>query len=249
MKARVPPKRFLFATGLIGPAARWERFEHNWKIALAHNGVDYFHAAEFYNHSGPWKPDSKWDSQQRCDAFIADLFSIVRASESRPDEAVLSLVWKEAYKRVFPNPDAVKRTVGTAYTVACTGCWWLGGKWAKEHLKSEDIHFFFDKEHEHAGDALAAYTKAKNYAPLRKRHRLGGLTFIDDERCVPLQAANLLAYGVMKNLSSRGNPLDVDPVIRDFTCNLFKHTVLIANESYLQKMRTEHCAPTPRAWR
>lgn len=226
--------------GLIAPTARWERFETDWKLVLASYGIDYFHAVEFYHSDGPWKRGTQWDAESYRASFIAKLLSVVQALETKPDVAVVSLVWKKDYKLIFPKHDIVKMSVGTAYTVGCTGCWWLGAKWMEEQVKSEKICFFFDDGHEHIGDAAVAYQKAKNYPPYAERYKMGGIIFTNDKDFVPLQAADLLAYGVMRNMRARGYPLDANPIIRDFTGNQFPHNVLIANGDYLRTIRREH---------
>jgi hypothetical protein len=134
----------------------------------------------------------------------------------------------------------VKASVGTPYTIGCSGCWWLGAQWADENLKSEKICFFFDEGHPNMCEAAEAYDKAKTYPIHAERYKMGGLTFANDRDSIPLQAADLLAYGIMKNLKGRGHPFDVDPIIRDLTGNKFPHKVLIANADYLRSIRREH---------
>jgi uncharacterized membrane protein YfbV (UPF0208 family) len=236
-----PPRcRFLIAAGLIAPTNRWIQFEYNWKLVLAHYNVDYFHAIEFYNNKGPWRRGTEWDDDNYRARFLAELFNVVQSTEFKPDVAIVSLVWKEAYKAIFPRHDIVKQSAGTAYTLACTGCWWLGSKWADENHKTEKIHFFFDEGNQHVGEAAVAYQKTKSYPPYETRFNLGGLTFANDKDFIPLQAADLLAYGVIKNLSGRAYAFDVGPIIKDFTGGHFPYMVLVQDEDYLRTIRREH---------
>ena len=197
----------LVVAGLLAPTARWESFETNWKLVLAHNNARYFHASEFYNRRDEFRLGTKWDSENARESFVRELLSVLQANETRPDVALISLVWKDAYKETFPKSDIVKQSVGTPYTVACTGCWWLGGKWAEEHLKSEKIAFVFDEGNEHARDALSAYVKAKSYQPFEERYKLGGVTFGDDQDLIALQAADLL--GIRGHEEPQGTSLSV----------------------------------------
>ena len=104
-----PRSRYLIAAGLIAPTNRWIQFEYNWKLVLAKYKIDYFHAIEFYNNKGPWRRGTEWDDDNYRARFLAELLSVVQSTECKPDVVIVSLVWKEAYKAIFPKHDIVKR--------------------------------------------------------------------------------------------------------------------------------------------
>ncbi len=180
------------------------------------------------------------DDEANRNRFVIDLLAVVWANESRPNVAVISILSKPIYKEVFPKHDIVKMSVGTAYTIACTGCCWLSAKWTDEALKSEKIAVIFDEGNAHAADFLAAYQKSKKHPLLAEWYNLGGLTFDDDKEFVPLQAADLLCYGVMKGATERKQLSDVDSLIREYTSNRIPYKVVVFGSESLRQMRAEH---------
>ena len=226
----------LVVAGLLAPANRWERFEADWKLILAAHRIDYFRAHDFYKRKKQFALGTVWDSQFKRDQLVQQLLQVVQSHETAPATILVSLVYLEEYRRVFGKTNRL--SVGTAYTIGCTGCWWLAAKWAEETNHEEEISFFFDEGHQHARDALDSYHRTRIYEPYRVQYRLGGLTFDDDRRRVPLQAADLLAYGVTQSLRRSANWRDIDPVIRQYVGDR-PYKVLVAEGEWLQHLHDE----------
>jgi hypothetical protein len=228
--------KILVVAGLLGSATRWERFETDWKLVLASNHLDYFRAQEFYKRKEQFALGTDWDSRHKRERLIQQLLQVIQSRETAPSVALVSLVYLVDHRRIFGKD----RVPSTAYTVGCSGCWLLGSKWAEEQNHKEEIAFFFDIGHKHAGHALRSYQQAQQYAPFRQQYRLGGLTFEDDRKLVPLQAADLLAYGMTQSLRMRANWRDVDPTIKGYVGKSTKYMVFVAEGQLLQGIHDEH---------
>jgi hypothetical protein len=212
--------RVLVVAGVLSPSNRWERFESEWKLVLASEHLDYFHAYDFYQRKPPFRLGTDWDSKTKRDHLIDNLISIV---QSHVAVALVSLVYLEDYKQTFPVSDRIKNKVGTAYTNAGITSIVMAGRWADEkHYPREPIAFFFDSGHEHALDFLAAHRRARQFPEVREMRRLGGLTFDDDRRVVPIQAADLLAYAITLKLNeNKRASLHSDWELANTTIQLF----------------------------
>jgi hypothetical protein len=64
--------------GIVAPVYKWEAFELDWKIALAHFDVPYFHMREFAASKGAYV-DTKWKSNTYRARFMSTLADIVKS--------------------------------------------------------------------------------------------------------------------------------------------------------------------------
>jgi Protein of unknown function (DUF3800) len=227
--------KILVLAGLLAPAVRWKRFETDWKLVLASHGVCYFRAHDFYKRKEQFALGTVWDNRLKREQFIQQLLQVIQSRETAPALALVSLVYLAAHQRIFGK----SRLSSTPYTVGCSGCWLLASKWAEEENHKEEIAFIFDNGHKNDRHMLEVYQRAQQYGPFRQEFRLGGLSFEDDRTTTPLQAADLLAYGMTRSLRIRGDWRDVDSTIQQYVGKSTKYQVFIAEEELLQSMHDE----------
>jgi hypothetical protein len=68
-------REFSVVAGYAAPVYLWERFEIDWKLALAKFDVQYFHMREFTAFRGPYA-EPAWRSEGRRADFISTLATI-----------------------------------------------------------------------------------------------------------------------------------------------------------------------------
>lgn len=186
--------------GYWGGAKEWSQFEAQWKRVLASEGIEEFHANEFWprfngQRIGPYKG---W-SDERHRSFIDRLLTIIESRKVYPFvSGVLNGEWQNrlpVFKRVFSAmenrniPEDDLKSVFLPIQIAFS----QPARYCKDGKR---MHFVFD-------DAPRSAHIAKIYATLKQeakesddfyRFRWGDLTFADSKQAIPLQAADLLVY-------------------------------------------------------
>lgn len=74
-----PQPKSIVVAGYASPVWIWERFEIDWRLALAKFDVPYFHMKEFTACRGPFSAPS-WKSETKRADFMATLADVTRTS-------------------------------------------------------------------------------------------------------------------------------------------------------------------------
>lgn len=177
--------------GFIAPKDYWKRFSRRWRSVLNDFGAPYFHFKEFADKENKHKNDKNpflapsWNFEKR-DRFLHEL-TIVLSEEAVPLGGVLGT------KNI---PDNI--TDGEV----------------RELLIAQFYSHFSHQLNSHwrgfNGSALFVFDETENKewrATLENIHaraqgldaRIGGLSYENDIRCPPLQAADLFAYICRQN--------------------------------------------------
>ena len=233
--------KILVVAGLVASQSRWEAFEPDWRLLLASHKIEYFRAKEFYKRNKPFGLRTKWDSQYQRDRFVQQLLQIIQTYSAL---AVIAIIDLREYQRIFRRRDRVsqrvKSDVGTEYTIAGTGCQWLAGRWAEEQGYQEPIQFYFDSGHKHASEFLTSHNRVLQFPEIVQPHHIGGLNFDDDKKVRPLQAADLLAYGITQSLRRRLDLRDTDAAIKQYVGQKVKYKVVVFGRDSLQRLFDRH---------
>ncbi|MGO8700856.1 MAG: DUF3800 domain-containing protein [Limisphaerales bacterium] len=172
--------------GFIETPLYWEGFRHRWLDALAEHGVKYFHFREL-NKSERLKPGAHycgWKDDE-VDDFIYDM-AIVASDKAVPFGGNASVKRTEAVNARFYEK---------TYKMAFEAFWNDFGSTLKKHFPDHKgkVSFFFD---ENKNQKWIAILNATHRAAKLRNHQIGEYTPISstDERGIPCQAADLLAY-------------------------------------------------------
>lgn len=187
--------------GYWGSENEWRRFERAWSFILLSEGIEEFHANEFWPRipgKGRIGPYAGW-SDERHAGFIDRLLSVIEATKIIPFACgVVVAEWeklpserKELYsrnhKKTLQTPlflslqRAVTRTAGYCHT-------------------GITMHFTFDEDRaksELMGAIASTYLDVKNWIAEdvpSLLSKLGDFGFADSKAASPLQAADLIAY-------------------------------------------------------
>ena len=178
----------LVVAGFLADDRLWGRFEPEWKAVLNEWGLTAFHASHFATRKKEFRGMSESDRQ----GLIGRLLDVIRRQVQFGFATVVHI---KDYNSVFQGMERVE--AGSAYALCCLSCAFQVGEWAKLNDQAEPVGFFFDDGNPRAGEALTALLAQKK-DPTLSEYKIGGIAFDDDERLVPLQAADLAAYEIWK---------------------------------------------------
>jgi hypothetical protein len=187
--------------GYFGGVNQWKRFERQWKRIIDREGIEEFHAKQFWgkdkngNRVGPYK---RWDDR-RAAKFQNDLVEVIRGCRIFPfSAAVVTDDWKvlpEDERRwltgAFLQGGKYKTTgaPNKPYYLPFGFCIQTAARYCKPGLR---IDYSFDLNNAYRGYSTTYYAYMKQWNIYREY--LGEIAFPTSKDALPLQAADLLAF-------------------------------------------------------
>ncbi len=172
--------------GYLSDERRWKRFERQWAKALKEHGAHYLHMKEYAHCRGEFEG---WPEYKRK-ALMSDLIWVIKSNvQFRVGAVVPCEVYKSTVRAIDP-----KDTRLSPFWLCFQTC--LNGlaAYCQKHGIAEDIALVFDENKESSKHAAGFYTAFKAATNVPNRSQLASLSFADDKKLTPLQAADLLAY-------------------------------------------------------
>jgi hypothetical protein len=172
--------------GYIADERRWKRFEREWASTLKEYDVQYLHMKEYAHRRGEFKG---WPERKRR-ALMSKLVWIIKSNVKFRVGVVVPC---EAYKLIVglldPN-DTRLSPFWHCFQYCLRGV----VEYCQKHKITDDIALVFDENNESSKHATGFYTAFKQSPNVPNRNQLVSLSFADDKKLTPLQAADLLAY-------------------------------------------------------
>jgi Protein of unknown function (DUF3800) len=174
--------------GFFGPDTAWEDFNTEWSSALARFELTEFHSNHWENLKGEFKG---WTSDKKI-ALIQELATIINSNEIAGVHSAVSL---RDFRKIFPldKPDA-------PYFLCFQSCVAEAAYWSGQ--KRQQVSFWFDQQKQVEFRANRLFNHVKTADSWVDRCWLGSLTFAGSKLCLPLQAADFLAYEGFKHLDN-----------------------------------------------
>jgi hypothetical protein len=199
-------KPFVIA-GYLAPAATWMEFAGRWNMSLHAEGLPYFHMADCDGGHGVFAGRSSSERERLQRRFIGIINQFpLRGVSAGVSQAAIAQLHDELARFRAPRPNE-RQSMVTPYLFAFEVC--INEMLLQmESLPSEErLAFVFDNQHEFEGRAHKVRAILLGTESYRNRHRIGALTYEDkrDIRGIPLQAADVLAYEVMRSLRDSAN--------------------------------------------
>ncbi len=174
--------------GFVATTDYWEKFERKWNSVLWDFRADYFHFREFSNphlYSTPGNAYYGWTAAKR-DRFLNEL-TIVLSEEAVAVGGVLDFVKFRSLAKEYEAKDGdhIEMLIAQFYVHVSQQ---LNSHWPKF---DGQVLFVFDETSKLEWKSVIhkIHSKAQNFDK-----RIGHISFEDDRRCPPLQAADLFAY-------------------------------------------------------
>jgi hypothetical protein len=166
--------------------------EREWSAALCGAGVSVFHAKDSAHFLGEFKGMSR----EERDSLYVGLLGLIKR------HVVLGVavsVPQDVFDRLKPKGWEAK--FGGAYAVCATLCLQAVGRWCRENSPDERVAYFFEAGHESAAEANRFMQHVVRHPFLAEEYRYNSHTFIPKRDAIPLQAADILAWGWNKELT------------------------------------------------
>ena len=170
--------------GYMSTPDRWKRFESEWRETLDAYGVEFFHMTDFASGMQQFKDWPRAKREPRLNKLIS-------ISNRNVLFSTASVVPAEVY-------DASLRHLSHPYDIAARQCLVMALGYARQAKLAGTISFVFESGTRGAHNFLAAYQAI--HEKYRARLDLGPLSFADKKKCLPLQAADILAYELHKEI-------------------------------------------------
>jgi hypothetical protein len=188
---------FICLCGYIADEAGWEGFAKDWHHVLTRHGIPFLHTSALFNGSKPYKK-TDWPDDRR-DAAMLDFASVALKHAS----GAFGIGVDTKFYKTMPKED---REV-------------LGGKKPELFLfqrilhqvvravaqwpQPEEVSLNFDSEDEFSVSSLRDLIWIQNNRPEVKA-LVRAIAFCNDESFMPIQAADMLAYGTKRYM--QGDP-------------------------------------------
>lgn len=177
--------------GYVSTAEQWALFESDWSKALEEYSIDHFHMTDFANRVPPYR---SWTDQERR-YRLARLIKIINTH-------ALASVGVVVPTRPFDADfsQETKKFVGGLYGLACAMCFVETASLVDEKYPSAKIAHVFEQGCSSGGAVLRNYLWNSKFPQNKKDLKLLSLKFENKRNFVPLQAADILAYELYKQL-------------------------------------------------
>ena len=182
--------------GFISTPERWERFQDEWRgLVKDEYGLDYFHMAEFAHSTGQFKA---WTDETMRRKRLSRLLGVI---EKYVIASVGFVLVRRAYDTIISADSreygggpygllAVKTFADVGEMIRLTG---LRGK----------VAYVFEEGAKGRDQVERVYRGLKKSQSHLERNRLLDLSFKDKRQCLPLQAADILAYELYRGLDEQ----------------------------------------------
>jgi hypothetical protein len=197
---------FASLAGYCGGIGQWKRFEKKWKQILKKYGVVEFHARRFFGRAQGKRLDeyTSW-TDSKADTFLGELLDCIVSVKIHPLSCVIvKSEWnKLTYgERRYITGAAIRhgKTLSSGapkqpYFVLFGWCIFIACNMSPA---AEKVHFAFDLNNDFHGYSKQYFKYLKNLPELSWASKLGDPTWPTSVDAVQLQAADLLAYLMLK---------------------------------------------------
>lgn len=186
-----PPAPLVYSIGgYVSSYIQWKKFRKEWKMALAEAEVSYFHMVDFQACKPPY---GDWSKQRRIN-LLKTLHKIIH---NRVQRSFVSTVIMEDYNRLTGEQ---KRAFGTPHAYAAINCMKHIATWCNENHYNAPMDYIFEKGSPHDKEIRLIF---ENLLGVKEKefYRVGSFEFADKRDVLPLQASDVLAYEVTKEIS------------------------------------------------
>lgn len=186
----------LWVAGYLFEADQCLRFEREWSARLAESGISIFHAVDCAHRNKEFESKSRED----CDALLIDLIELIRKYAALQVTCAISQRWFDALR-----PTTWKAIYGDAYALGATICLQSISSWCNDNAYFGRIAYFFEENKEGQSSASRFMDFVTSHPALKTLYRHHSHIFMAKPDAVPLQAADLLAWEMNKEMVEAQN--------------------------------------------
>jgi hypothetical protein len=175
--------------GFVSNVSEWEAFSEKWQAVLDEARIDYFHMVDFAHSQDQFEG---WSEEKRRE-LLNKLLPIIH---EHTFWSIGIIVFKKSFDAILS--DLAKQICGNQYGLAALVCWRHLG------LIMQEVDGWMDCRMEAgakgAGALQLVHAEDSKFPSWRNEHRVLGLSFNNKRDFLPLQAADILAYELHKDI-------------------------------------------------
>lgn len=187
----------------IASAQRWDSYEADMQALLNEYAVKTFHAKKFRQSKGDFKG---WTSNKKA-PFNS---RFLRMSDDYLEDGFCVVLNNDLYRSVYRSRGAPRKSrLDTEYGLCFRICLWNAMRFAKERPSEWPVTMVLEDGHRNSSDALRV--RREELAWLRDEYKamVRPVAFDSKETCLPLAAADSLAYNMFRYQSGlTSHPLE-----------------------------------------
>lgn len=188
-----PPAPLIYTVaGYIATINEWRKFQKEWRRELERAGIDFFHMAKYEARK---KEYEGWSNEKRVEV----LKRLHRTIHRRALMGFASSVVVADYDEVM-NPN-IRLGYGEPHEFAVVSCMKHIREWSNQQGYYEPIAYVLESGSDRQRVVNAVFTHLDEEQ--QREYRIGSWTFADKRDLNPLQAADILAYEMTKEMCRR----------------------------------------------
>lgn len=188
-----PPAPLVYTVaGYIATVDEWRKFQKEWRGELDRAGIDFFHMAKYEARK---KEYEDWSNEKRVEV----LRRLHRTIHRRVLTGFAASVVVADYNEVINHN--IRRGYGEPHEFAVISCMKYIRTWGNQKGHHEPIAYVLES----GSDRQKIVNTVFNHMDeeQRREYRIGSWTFADKRDLNPLQAADILAYEMTKEMCRR----------------------------------------------
>lgn len=201
----------IVVAGWLANDKEWIKLSNKWQAVLAKYDLPYFRMSKWQARQGPYKTMTEKDWKQLIERLTAIIkkhtsIGIFGAFHRATYDEVLREIYGKNYKTKFVKP----------YGVCAMRCMDTLRRWMKSKSLDGPLAYVFEAGARYSGEFFESYKAAQKGSRFKQSYP-GGISFYDKRVMLPLQAADILAYEMYRELknSIEGYPNPRREVLED----------------------------------
>lgn len=198
--------KVIVVAGYLAEAEQWRDFSADWLKVLKeekvpvekNNTLPEFHATDFHARQGVFKDRNIW-TDEKCGILYNKLIDIINTHTLYPVGMAILL---NDYRKLRTENPALVLAFQKVGSLAANLAFWHCAQWAEKHNYNDSISYIFDMGDSFRTEITKAHEMACKSKQMREKFRLkkGEIDFKDTEEYNPIQAADIIAWEIAKDI-------------------------------------------------
>jgi len=181
--------------GLSGDVESWNKFEWEWRKILSKYNLSHFHAKKMAHR----QDEHKGWSRERVRHCWADLLYVMQEQELFISKTVLH---REIYLKKYIEliQRGKRERLDSAYALCFRSILYSLPRLFQRRYQGDKINFVLEAGHRNAQDAVRVFNEFVTNHAVDRRNSVGSFSIINKLDSPALQAADMLAYWIYRDL-------------------------------------------------
>lgn len=223
----------------IAGTEKWSIYETGLAQLLDANGVSVFHARKFRSRQAGFHG---WSKEEQAEFNAKFLRLVDENTDAGYFVSLDSNLFNKVYRSVKAAP--TKHNQDSQYGLFFRVCLWKTIILMMDRKSDWPIHFVLEGGHKNAGDALRIFDEFRNNLASQYQCILGSISFASKDECIPLAAADSLAYNAFRTTTGVArhflpNVITAGPSDPPYIVRKSKVTRIVVSKETLRSLRSD----------